>query len=162
MPKTNKTMMERIKDKITHEGDCWIWNGAVNNGIPKIAVIKTIGEKQNSRNVPRYLWRKIKGKNPVTIFNRCGDKNCVNPIHYAEAKVSRHRKITPDQCIEIRELWRMSELHGTTMEKLGAKYGITKQMVHVIVTNQAHQHDEMIVSNKNAILLRKTIQENQL
>lgn len=162
MPKTNKTMMERIKAKIILDKDCWLWTGAVgHSGIPKIAVIRTIGEKQNTRSVPRYLWRKIKGKEPVKIFNRCGMKNCVNPLHYAEAKTSRFRKVTPEQCLEMRELWRLSELHKTTLKKLGAKYGITKQMAQLIVTDQSHRHDEMIIDAKNATLLRKSIHEEQ-
>lgn len=160
MPKTNKTMMERIKAKIILDGDCWLWNGAVDNaGIPKIAVIRSIGQKQNTRNVPRYLWRKIKGKEPVKIFNICGMKNCVNPLHYREARKSRFRKVTPEQCLEMREFWRLSELHKTTLDKLGERYGITKQMVQLIVTDQSHQNDEMIFRQKSATLLRKSIQE---
>lgn len=163
MPKTNKTMMERIKAKIILDKDCWLWTGAVDHsGIPKIAMIRTIGEKQNTRNVPRYLWRKIKGKEPVKIFNRCGMKNCVNPDHYAEAKQSSFRKISPEQCLEMRELWRLSELHKTTLDKLGKRFGITKQMVHLIVTDKSHLKDGMIIEERNAILSRNSIQEEQL
>jgi predicted DNA-binding protein (UPF0251 family) len=153
--KKRKSFEDRIKKKITKENGHWIWNGCTDvRGIPKIAIIKG-----TNHSVPRYLFKKWLGKEPLRtrIRNVCGNNMCVNPEHYEEARKSRFRKITDEQVLEILELWRLSELHKQTLEKLAARYGVTKQTIGTIVNRKTRKHAEELVEMKKSLLIDRSI-----
>lgn len=69
--------LEAIREKCIEEGDCWLWQGAMDKGTPRAKV----GGKMV---YVRRLVLELKGKKIHTgmrATTTCGDERCVNPDH---------------------------------------------------------------------------------
>jgi hypothetical protein len=146
---SRKLLIDRINEKIERQGDCLIWTGAVDQrGSAKIAVEKNSNGFTIARNVLRYLWRQERGSYPSRLYNTCGNNRCLNLKHYRLPINSKFITISNEQVLEIRELWRLSQLHKTTMEKLAKKYGTTKQNIEYIVNNRVRTNPAQAIREK--------------
>lgn len=140
--------IEAIHAKCTEEGDCWLWQGAMDKGTPRAKV--------NRKMVyVRRLVLELSGKEIKTNLRAtttCGDERCVNPDHVVaktpssinartamstgfarkasrRAKISASRrkssKVTPEMVAEIRG----SEGPGSAIAE---RLGLSKSTVNSI------------------------------
>lgn len=142
--------VEAIREKCIEEGDCWLWQGAMDKGAPRAKV--------NGKMVyVRRLVLELSGKKiPASMraTTTCGDERCVNPDHVVartpsainsavakrtgfarkaarRAKISaakrKNSKVTPEMVAEIRasegsgrEIAERLGLHTSTVNDIRA------------------------------------------
>ena len=75
--------LDEVKGRCRIEGDCWIWTGALSDGVPRIFVPGNDG-KMRSTPGRRAVWMMNAGKavpNGWRVFGLCDEKLCLNPAH---------------------------------------------------------------------------------
>jgi hypothetical protein len=135
--------------------DCHIWTGALGrkNGYGCFK-IREKGNRDNAKQFKahRLIYELYKG--PIGdkhVLHKCDNPRCVNPDHLflgthqdnirdmvqkgRAASGAKHpsAKLTPEQVIEIRELYAQG---GHTTRSLGQKYGVNGKHIHNIVTGK--------------------------
>lgn len=132
-----KTLKERIEKKTTKQGKHILWNGYVRaSGVP---FIFSGDKKRGSVSVAKALWEDKYGKPRSNIYNQCGILNCVNPDHYKSGQRTRNKQLCDLEVEEIRNAWALHLRHNTTMDKLGKKYGVTRQAIECVVNLKTHR-----------------------
>ena len=79
-PRTTHTL-ESLKARTIEEGDCWLWQGYIQNNTPQVA--HYIDGKKKMVSV-RKLMRELDTGRPQPkghYSNTCGQCDCVNPDH---------------------------------------------------------------------------------
>ena len=78
-----KPLKERFDEKISFEGDCWVWTGCKNKGYGCLHV--GLGKEARPRPAHRVGWELYKGDIPdgLVVRHRCPNKrkDCCNPDH---------------------------------------------------------------------------------
>lgn len=96
MARVQRSLSDRIKDKVTHEGECLIWNGAMAGNSP------VIGKRLSSGNYTNLNIRTARGMKlfPDTTVNTrftttCGNPRCIAKEHImlGTAKKQGERRI---------------------------------------------------------------------
>lgn len=81
MARETKKLSERIQEKLTRDGDCIIWKGAMAGGSPVIAKLKD----GKWRNMNIRAMQGVKRYPDTTLKTRfktsCGNPRCVTPAH---------------------------------------------------------------------------------
>lgn len=115
----------------------WIWHGSLTkSGVPVFSYCdleKGVGH-WGSRTVYKTIHEVVYGHiPPAPLIPKCGKSLCVNPEHMKNFEPS---SINLERDAEIRKLWNLSKIHKTTMQKLGDKYGITRQRIEQILNHE--------------------------
>jgi hypothetical protein len=141
----------RFWTKVSKNGDCWNWTGAVNN--------KGYGQfhlKGKTVLAHRVSFEDFNGpiKEGMWVLHRCDNPRCVNPNHLflgdastnmqdcaAKGRLGFQRlprrgedhsgsKLTASQVVSIREIFRAG---GVTQQDLAERFGISPSQVNNIV-----------------------------
>ena len=82
---TRKSLKERFLDKITYDGDHWMWQGASIKSYGAIVV------GSRTKYAHRVSYELFKGPIPTGHkVHPCEIKFCVNPSHFSIAPVKSH------------------------------------------------------------------------
>lgn len=111
-------LIQRIEERSIEVGDCWIWQGAINNnGAPMISYRGKVMSIHRALCIKK--GRPVKGK---LCYAKCGEKKCVNPDHVGiqtQAEAIARSWDKKDKVAIIRQL--VANRRGST--------GITDEMV---------------------------------
>lgn len=137
--------------RITDSG-CWEWQKSRwESGYGKVGVYRQIV----AAHIVSYRLFRGPIADGLFVCHECDNPPCVNPDHLflgthqqnmddmvAKGRQTRgvlnsHAKITEDQVQEIRHLYAAG---GMTQKDIGARFGITKSNVHLIVCGLAWKH----------------------
>lgn len=94
----SKTLAD-VKGRCRVEGDCWIWTGAVSDGIPRVYAPDAKDGKMRSQPGRRAVWIMKAGKaipNGWRVFGLCDQKLCLNPAHLICEPTDRHGQKVAD------------------------------------------------------------------
>lgn len=84
-PKVKQTLIERIRSKCEMEGDCWIWRGSTDNGVPRM--------RWGGRTVTVRRQILIEAGHRLlrndSAVAQCKVPGCVNPDHVVAVSRSR-------------------------------------------------------------------------
>lgn len=160
----SKPAIERVLDKVIPIpfSGCWIFMGATNHFGYGIA--GTGGRGEPVDRVHRIAYKYFKGEIPKGMFvcHTCDIPSCCNPDHLflgtnqdnVNDMVKKKRnskpprnphivgsahpgaKLTEDQVLEIRDLYRK----GITQKILAEQYGVARQSISKIVNNKRFKH----------------------
>jgi len=130
-------------------GPCWIWTAASSGGKWKYG---TIGVDGSERNEPahRVSWRIHNGPVPegMKVLHRCDNPSCVRPDHLflgtlkdntqdMIAKERQSAKLTKEQVLAMRSHY---ESGGITQKQLATEYGVSHQLVWLIMARRVWKH----------------------
>jgi len=90
MPKTNKTLEERMLDKMTIIDDCWIWTGGRNN--IGYGMVRDGAKMRTVHRVAAEMAGKIPQPGQI-VCHTCDNKLCFNPAHLW---IGTHKENTQD------------------------------------------------------------------
>lgn len=83
--KKNEYFFEKLLAQCEADGECWVWQGRLNNGAP-FATVNWEGQRENFA-VRRFLYLRDYPEtiftNYDTIYTTCGNPMCINPKHLA-------------------------------------------------------------------------------
>lgn len=154
---------ERFWRKVDKSGDCWLWTSARDRaGYGVFTFADRHAEKAH-----RISWRLTHGTIPAGLFvcHHCDQPSCVNPAHLflgtaadnnadmmrkgryvpgsrqAKSLASRgsnnpRAKVTEEDVLRMREL----RAAGWPAVRLAARYGLSKGMVHRILSRKCWAH----------------------
>lgn len=129
---TRRTLEElflRRVDKRLEQPQHWLWTGHVEHGAPFFN-----GRAKSKSSGRQLAWLVTYGQAADgALQSTCGEQLCVNPAHMRVCGTDNIR----DQA--IRERWKKHLEHApftTTMSKLGAEYGISKNRIEQIVNGR--------------------------
>lgn len=81
--------------------DCWLWDGAHNNGYPIVRTTTT-----------RRLLHRVVAKTPdnMEAHHTCGNKGCMNPEHVVNLSTGDHMRLhrldeAPALCPQGHDAW---------------------------------------------------------
>lgn len=114
----------------------WIWSGQTSvGGTPVFSYCDRESGNWGSRTAYKTIHEVVCGHVPsVSLYPKCGEPLCVNPEHM---KNYEPYSVNLDRDLEIRRLWNLSQTHKTTMQKLGDKYGLTRQRIEQILNHES-------------------------
>lgn len=78
-----KTLAE-VKGRCVIDGDCWMWTGALSDGVPRVFAPDAKDGRMKSQPGRRAVWVMSAGKAVPSgwrVFGLCGEKLCLNPAH---------------------------------------------------------------------------------
>ena len=84
----NERTLARFLKKITHEGECWIWQGSKWRGYGKLMT-----ENGRPAWAHRLSYEHYTGELPRSIHHLCHNPSCVNPAHLAEMDRAEHSRL---------------------------------------------------------------------
>lgn len=83
--KKDDYFFEKLLAQCETEGECWVWQGRLNNGIPFATV--NWGNHRENFAVRRFMYLRERPDtlftNSDTIYTTCSNPMCVNPEHLA-------------------------------------------------------------------------------
>ena len=153
-----RNILDVVREKSVEEGDCWLWTGYCNDGIPSTS---NSGKAYRvARLIAIRLNMPVDGK---VAYMKCGNKMCVNPDHVGlmsrnaysaknikkmtetiswkmkQKRIARARsKLTMDDVIAIRSA------EGITQRALAAKYGVDQKVILRVLKGQSwNDHSPM-------------------
>jgi hypothetical protein len=114
---------------------CWLWTGiTTTNGYGQLAI-------GGSRTKIAHKWRWEYDHGPLAadlqLDHLCKNRSCANPSHLEpvsgleNARRSRSAKLTQEQAVEIHR----RRLAGENAKRLGAEFGVGKDIVYMIARN---------------------------
>lgn len=146
------SLEDRFWRNVEKTDDCWLWKGSLHDG----AGYGVISVNQRIKSAHRVSYEMNVDPIPkgMVVRHLCNNPNCVRPDHLmvgtrAENAADRvrsgrqavgidsgHSKITEDQVIEMRRLYK----EGVSTTELAERYGIDATSVYMAVTgiNWAH------------------------
>lgn len=124
-PKAKEELFWRRVDKTS---TCWIWEGHFHNGSPQFSFREG---SMSARQAAHELVFGVCSKAPLRP--RCNNKSCVNPYHSDSGY-----KLSGADIEEIRRRWVLHLKHKTTLDKIGAEYGVTRQRIEQLVRDLNH------------------------
>lgn len=129
-------ILEKLKARCEEEGDCWVWQGCVNNGVP-VASINGVNST-----VRRALYKLAHGEigSGLVMITTCNDPRCINPDHA--------RVVT--RAILAQEMGAAGIMGGTVRS---AKISKTKRLKYSKISVDIAQ--EIRVSNETGVALSK-------
>jgi len=122
--------MNRILERVTYEGDCWLHAGALNcpNGYPQISF------RGKRALVHKLLCEEAHGPSTLLALHKCDIKRCCNPEHLYcgtrrdNAVDVRERTWTSQQKLR-REDIEIIKASTTTNRKTAASFGVSESMI---------------------------------
>ena len=77
----NEPTLESIKARVKVQGDCWIWQGYLQNNTPQVVSYKS--GKKSMVSVRKLLRELLSGQPQPSghYANTCGHHDCVAPMH---------------------------------------------------------------------------------
>jgi DNA-binding CsgD family transcriptional regulator len=154
--------------------DCWPWTASCYEG-----GYGAFWDGQTRTSAHRYGYRLLVG--PISdgqcVCHTCDNRPCQNPSHWflgtnpentadrhqkgrsigPRGELSGHSKLTAEQIIEIRELYRL----GTLQRELAERFGINRPTVSQIVTGKRWGHiaDSVSVNDGRTPLTADQVRE---
>ena len=125
--KTLEQKYQYIASKVQIEGECHIWTGRLRTDgfLPEICRMS----------LRRLMYFKHYGVTKKEILlSLCGNKLCINPLHIGtkENTTERNKKIIAHYSTGF---W-VGDKKQYSLRRTGKAFGITRQMVSVIVNNE--------------------------
>lgn len=140
-----------VHDRSVEEGDCWIWQGVMNNSRPQMQIPGT----RTRIAVRRHLWLSLRNPDLPSsswVTTKCDTLGCVNPAHLclttnskAQQKageqgkfsaVSRRAKIAKSKQAAVSKLTAqdVAEIRASDeiLRVVAERYGIAKNTVWAI------------------------------
>lgn len=155
-PRTIHTI-ESLKARTIEEGDCWLWQGYIQNSTPQVMHYGAL-PKPKMYNVRRLLRELENGRQMPNGYygNTCGNPKCVSPTHTLWRSTSSHmsnmagkRQHGPVDSMKKRQVRVDRGLTKLSMEKaqeirtrtessrvLAKEYGVHESMIKRIRTNR--------------------------
>lgn len=149
MTKKGLPFEERFWSKVDKGSDdeCWNWNAAITpKGYPVIGADKT----NKTIKAHRVSWELINGEIPegMMVLHKCDNSKCVNPKHLylgthqdnMDDKAERDRSrnyVLSDQ--DVRDIRAMKK-KNVSYRKIAKKYGVSGQLIYLIVKRKSHKH----------------------
>jgi hypothetical protein len=153
---------DRFWSKIVRKSpdECWLWTAGVDGGGYGVFTVgsRTDGTARNIK-AHRHAWSTVNGPIPtgMLVRHKCDNPPCCNPAHLetgtkadnARDMVERGRspcnigernpsvKLTAAQALEIRAKYAAG---GRSQKSIGADYGVSNQLVSLIVNRKAWAH----------------------
>ena len=150
-PRTEPTL-DSLKARTIEEGDCWLWQGYLQNNTPQVASYKDGGKRMVS---VRKLLRELETGRPQPdghYSNTCGNPLCVNPDHTlwrgqeahmrAMVKKRKFSDVTANKLRSFRVNTGLAKLSETkaqeirlseeTGQVLAERYGVSKSWINRI------------------------------
>lgn len=154
-PRTIHTL-ESLQARTIEEGDCWLWQGYIQNGTPQVMYYRK--DKKGMYSVRRLLRELQNGRTmPDGQYgNTCGNPQCVSPDHTLWKNTKTHmrdmasrRTHSPMDNLKKRQVRIDRGLTKLSMEKaqeirlsdesgkvLAAKYGVHESLIKRIRTGR--------------------------
>ena len=146
-----KSVKEKIENKITKKGSCWVWNGEkFRSGYGRIRI------HWKKYTLHRVVFELYIGPIPkgLCVLHKCDNKPCINPEHlflgtkadnahdrdrkgrtilHLENLIPKTSKITRAQVIKIKN-------DNRKQKEIGADYGLSQQQISRIKNDQTRRH----------------------
>lgn len=153
--------LERFEEKIERitESGCWLWtHGLSSQKVAKDSYGVFRLTKEKGEKAHRAAWMLFKGEIPdgMLVCHRCDIPSCVNPAHLflgtnaenmADMKAKGRAKgrkgeshpsakLNEEKVVAMRKLFEA----GMTSYELAPIFGVSKSLVHVVVSRQNWKH----------------------
>ena len=150
--------MDRFEERIERvtESGCWLWTGGLVDEKQRYGTFRI--SKEETERAHRAAWRLFNGEIPNGLFvcHRCDVRECVNPSHLflgtnadnmadmkAKGRAKGHKgeehpesKLKNDDVVKMRQMYE----DGKTIYELAPIFGVSKSLVHVVVSRQNWKH----------------------
>jgi hypothetical protein len=127
MPKSNKTLEERMLDKMRLADDCWIWTGGTNN--IGYGLVRDGAKMRTVHRVAAEMAGKIPQPGQI-VCHSCDNKLCFNPAHLW---LGTHKENTQDMMHKGRHY---TPMLGCTYPKVYCEH--CKQMIGPTIYKRRH------------------------
>ena len=132
---TANPLKARFETKYTVEGECWVWHGYVDDGVPMFPVKRRY---RSARQVALQIYTGASVPAGYVARAKCGNSLCANPDHAEIVPRSRswgpHNKLTAQDVGKIRKLLAQGDL---THRQIAERFGVSRVTITHINTGRS-------------------------
>lgn len=136
------TVLQKILEKTEQQGDCLIWTGRIQSGVPFLS-IRVQGQKPLHLTIRRYFYEQNTGEKlhrQAKLSMSCGNPLCVNPDHIVRgAGIGTNNGNQKNEVLKQYEALRQRTITPKTLTWYATQLGVSYPTLKRYVAEYAKQ-----------------------